>query len=137
MRILWYRLRYVTLCFLICAVNVNAVDWSVPYGVVFYNEKVNVGINNAAANGIDSNTVYAKVIDRYGKPVPNIMVIFSASNGASVTPTINPTGDDGMVVAKIVSLNSGVSAVRLSLSNGESVTVNVNFSSQFKSSTDE
>lgn len=68
--------------------------------------------NNSVADDVAKNTVEVLVTDRYGNPVPDKVVVFSATNGATIdTSNNNKTGADGKLTMPLTSPIAGVSKV--------------------------
>ncbi|CNJ04137.1 Ig-like domain-containing protein [Yersinia frederiksenii] len=81
--------------------------------------------DGALANGSASNSVKAVVTDAQGNRVPNLLVNFSADNGAVMTASAT-TGPDGSVTLPVSSTTAGVSRVTATV-NGHSQTVDMTF----------
>ncbi|HID8806344.1 TPA: invasin domain 3-containing protein, partial [Enterobacter roggenkampii] len=77
------------------------------------------------ADGVATNSVKVTVTDANNNLVPNAVVNFTATNGATITPA-GTTGVDGTVVATLTSFTVGDSTITASI-NGSSRTVNVAF----------
>lgn len=89
------------------------------------NGSASVTRNDAPANGTAENEITASVKDRFGNPVPGAKLTFTASNGAKVSA---PASDsNGTIIAKVTSTTAGSSSVSISLSDGQSITREVNF----------
>ena len=82
-------------------------------------------INNALANGRDRNSVKAIVKDARGNPVPNLMVSFTANNGANIALS-GTTGVDGVVTQPLTNTTAGMTQVTATI-NGVSQSVDVTF----------
>ena len=76
-----------------------------------------VVLDNAVANGKDTNTVQAVVTDAKGNRVPGEVVAFSASNGATVTTTSVTTDGNGEATTTLTNTTAGVSAVTAKVNN--------------------
>ena len=83
--------------------------------------------NNAAANGVSTNTVEARVTSGAGNPLSGQPVSFSATNGATVTVVTGTTGSDGIARANLTSTTVGNTEVTASLTGGASRTVTATF----------
>ncbi|WP_213990737.1 Ig-like domain-containing protein [Sodalis sp. dw_96] len=81
----------------------------------------------AVADGIATNEVSALVEDANGNILAGQTVTFTASNGATPTAVINPTGPDGIATATLTSMTEGNSVVTAQLTGGTSGTATVNF----------
>ena len=81
----------------------------------------------AVADGIATNEVSALVEDANGNRLDGQTVTFTATNGATATAVINPTGPDGIATATLVSKTEGDSVVTAQLAGGVSATQTVNF----------
>ncbi|QXH74834.1 Ig-like domain-containing protein [Pseudomonas atacamensis] len=79
----------------------------------------------ALANGRASNSVQALVTDAYNNPVPNQMVMFDASNGATIFST-GLTGADGRATAALTNTVIGASVVTVRI-NASTHAVNTTF----------
>ncbi|OAT58235.1 Ig-like domain-containing protein [Obesumbacterium proteus ATCC 12841] len=82
--------------------------------------------NDAKADGHDTNTVQAKVTDTNGNVVPNAIIRFSATNGATVAAASVTTDEQGLASTTLTNIHSGTSAVTATI-NGHSPRVNTNF----------
>ncbi|WP_043495833.1 Ig-like domain-containing protein, partial [Hafnia alvei] len=85
-----------------------------------------VTVNNAKANGTDSNKVQAKVTDASGNPVPNTAVSFTADNGATIVTASVTTDDQGSATTTLTNVKAGITKVTATV-NGNSQTVNTTF----------
>jgi len=81
--------------------------------------------DNAAADGVTTNSVSTRVTDATGNPVAGVDVTFTADNGA-VIGTSGATGSDGTVSMTLASTKAGVSNVT-AIINGSSQTVQTHF----------
>ena len=61
-------------------------------------------VNNAKANGADTNSVQAKVTDANGNLVPNASVSFSADNGATIATATATTNDQGLATTSLTKI---------------------------------
>ncbi|MDU7479762.1 MAG: Ig-like domain-containing protein [Hafnia alvei] len=85
-----------------------------------------VSVNNAKANGTDSNAVQAKVTDATGNPVPNTAVSFTADNGATVVTASVTTDNQGLATTTLTNVQTGITKVTAT-ANGHSQTVDTTF----------
>ena len=85
-----------------------------------------VTADDAIANGTATNAVQALVTDVGHQPIVNQTVIFTASNGATVTTVIGTTDTDGIATARLTSTTVGISNVTASV-NGSSQSVPITF----------
>jgi adhesin/invasin len=85
-----------------------------------------VTADDAIANGTATNAVQAVVTDAGHQPIVNQTVIFTASNGATVTTVIGTTETDGIATAMLTSTTAGISNVTASV-NGSSQSVPITF----------
>ncbi|WP_193065834.1 Ig-like domain-containing protein, partial [Hafnia alvei] len=90
------------------------------------NGDLNVTINNAKANGADSNKVQAKVTDATGNLVPNTAVSFTADNGATIVTASVTTDGQGLASTTLTNVKAGITKVTAAV-NGHSQTVNTTF----------
>ncbi|MFK3663591.1 Ig-like domain-containing protein, partial [Scandinavium sp. NPDC088450] len=81
--------------------------------------------NDALANKSAQNTVQVRVSDAWDNPIPDAVVAFSATNGATVLPEAS-TDDSGIVTVMLTSGSTGLSTLTASI-NGSSRSVDVNF----------
>ncbi|MLO81229.1 invasin, partial [Salmonella enterica subsp. enterica] len=72
--------------------------------------------DGAVANGSDTNSVMAVVIDKFYNPVSGAVVNFSADNGATIAAT-GTTGADGSVTVTLTSTTVSQSRVTASYNN--------------------
>ncbi|WP_227719109.1 Ig-like domain-containing protein, partial [Obesumbacterium proteus] len=93
-----------------------------------------VTIDNAKANGADSNKVQAKVTDATGNRVPNTAVSFTADNGATVVTTSVTTDDQGLASTTLTNVKAGITKVTATV-NGNSQTVDTTFVADDSTST--
>jgi len=87
--------------------------------------------NDKAANGKAAHSVIATVVDGNGKPLPDVIIKLTATNGAVVGP-IAPTDNDGKVTVTLTNVKSGNSEVTAKVGAGDkpgvnTKVVNVNF----------
>ncbi|CNI67142.1 Ig-like domain-containing protein [Yersinia pekkanenii] len=82
--------------------------------------------DRAIANGINTNELYAQVIDGNNMPVSGQSVAFSANNGAVVTANQVITDANGIAPVTLHSTMAGTSLVTASI-NGASIAVNTTF----------
>ena len=85
-----------------------------------------VTVNNAKANGADSNKVQATVTDASGNPVPNTAVNFTADNGATIVTASVTTDDQGLATTTLTNVKAGITQVTATV-NGHSQTVDTTF----------
>ncbi|TBL94316.1 hypothetical protein EYY95_00115, partial [Hafnia alvei] len=85
-----------------------------------------VTVNNAKADGVDTNTVQAKVTDAQGNVVPNVTVNFTADNGAGVATSSATTDNQGLASTNLTNITTGITKVTASI-NGTSQTVDTSF----------
>ncbi|EEQ12593.1 Autotransporter adhesin, partial [Yersinia frederiksenii ATCC 33641] len=71
---------------------------------------LSIETNGALADGAATNSVKAIVTDAQGNRVPNLLVNFSANNGAVIAAS-GTTGSDGSVTLTLTSPTSGISHV--------------------------
>lgn len=88
---------------------------------------LSVTTDNVAANGTATNSVLLTVKDTNGNPVPNVATTFSASNNAAVDNASGQTDASGQMSTTLTSHTAGVSVVTVQTANGDTLTVNVNF----------
>lgn len=81
--------------------------------------------DNALADGLDANRVQVKVTSASGAGVANQTVDFIASNGASITSSVN-TDAQGIATATLTNLVAGISTVTSTV-NGNSHSLDTNF----------
>ena len=81
--------------------------------------------DNAKADGNATNSVQARVTDANGNPVPNVVVSFSADNGATVAGS-GTTAADGTVTVTLTNTTAGAATVTAAI-NGGSQQVVTNF----------
>ncbi|WP_168132510.1 Ig-like domain-containing protein [Yersinia frederiksenii] len=86
---------------------------------------LSIETDGALADGAATNSVKAIVTDAQGNRIPNLLVNFSANNGALIAAS-GTTGSDGSVTLTLVSSTAGASRVTAAV-NGNSQAVNVNF----------
>ncbi|TKI04848.1 beta strand repeat-containing protein, partial [Martelella alba] len=86
-----------------------------------------VTVNNAASDGVAQNQVRAVVTNALGQVLPNQVVTFSATNGATVLNVTVTTDENGVAIANLTSTTAGVSVVTATLANNAARSVNVNF----------
>lgn len=86
---------------------------------------LDVTVNGAKANGLDTNQVEVKVTDASGNPLPFQSVTLSANNDALINSTMT-TGADGKGRTIISSLKAGTSRVTAAI-NGNSLSADVSF----------
>ncbi|TBM33992.1 Ig-like domain-containing protein, partial [Hafnia alvei] len=85
-----------------------------------------ISVDNAKANGTDSNTVQATVTDASGNPVPNTAVNFTADNGATIVTASVMTDDQGSATTTLTNVKAGITKVTATV-NGNSQTVDTTF----------
>lgn len=85
-----------------------------------------VTVNNAKANGTDSNTVQVKVTDARDNLVPGVAVSFTANNSATLAAATVTTNADGIATTTVKSTRAGISKVTATV-NGSSQSVNTTF----------
>ncbi|TBL94519.1 hypothetical protein EYY95_00085, partial [Hafnia alvei] len=85
-----------------------------------------VTVNNAKADGVDTNTVQAKVTDAQGNAVPNATVNFTADNGAGVVTSSTTTDNQGLASTNLTNVKAGTTKVTAAV-NGHSQTVDTTF----------
>ena len=93
-----------------------------------------VTVNNAKADGVDTNTVQAKVTDAQGNVVPNVTVNFTADNGAGVATSSATTDNQGLASTNLTNITTGITKVTASI-NGTSQTVDTSFEADSGTST--
>ncbi|MCE9931668.1 Ig-like domain-containing protein, partial [Obesumbacterium proteus] len=76
-----------------------------------------VVLDNAVANGKDTNTVQAVVTDAKGNRVPGEVVAFSANNGATVITASVTTDANGEASTTLTNITAGVSAITATVGN--------------------
>ncbi|MRT15325.1 hypothetical protein GJV07_24240, partial [Enterobacteriaceae bacterium RIT711] len=81
--------------------------------------------NDAAANGVATNSVKMKVTDVSGNPLKNRQVTVAADNSA-VVGTVALTDTNGEVTVTLTSTRAGISTVTAAI-NGTSRTVDITF----------
>ncbi|MCS2159363.1 Ig-like domain-containing protein [Scandinavium sp. H11S7] len=80
--------------------------------------------NDALADGSSTNSVNVVVTDANQNRVSDVVVRFSADNGATIAETAT-TGDNGEVLVTLTNVTAGTTAVTAQANgNGQSVTVN-------------
>ena len=90
------------------------------------NGALTVTVNNAKANGRDTNAVKAVVTDSTGNRVPGAVVRFSANNGAVVTMASATTDPQGEATTTLTNAMAGVSTVTATI-NGSTQMVDTTF----------
>ncbi|ECJ2312403.1 hypothetical protein FNI86_12090, partial [Salmonella enterica subsp. salamae] len=90
------------------------------------NGDLTVTVDNAKANGTDSNAVQAKVTDANGNAVSDITVNFTANNGGSITTAAAITGANGLASTTLTNVTAGVTKVTATV-NGHSQSVDTTF----------
>lgn len=105
-------------------------SWAVRSDASILDGSFSVIKNNAKADGVAENEVQVKVTTPDGQPIEGAPVIFLASNGAEISPHINPTGKDGISTATVTNINSGVTTIEASLTNGALAKIEVLFSEE-------
>lgn len=88
-------------------------------------ENLSVTRNYAKADGVTSNRVQVDVTDANGNPLAEVVVAFTADNGA-VIDTSGTTDRNGRVTQSLTSTIAGISSVTASI-NGSSQSVPVTF----------
>lgn len=81
-----------------------------------------VTTTGAVANGTDSYTVIAQVLDVFGQPLSDQTVIFSVSNNIGMVilnPPSSTTGSDGTVKCTITGISSQDDNIGISASSGD------------------
>ncbi len=91
-------------------------------------------VNNAKADGVDTNMVQAKVTDAQGNSVPNATVSFTADNGAGVATSSATTDAQGIASTNLTNITAGITKVTASI-NGTSQTVDTSFAADGGTST--
>ncbi|MFW5401738.1 Ig-like domain-containing protein [Yersinia sp. 1252 StPb PI] len=85
------------------------------------------------ADGSQTHSVRARVSDANGNPLANQTVTFTASNGATLVPSVTVTDSDGYIPMALTSIRAGVITVTASLSGSNSKTVDVTFTADTSS----
>ncbi|KFC76631.1 Ig-like domain-containing protein, partial [Hafnia alvei] len=85
-----------------------------------------ISVDNAKANGTDTNKVQATVTDATGNPVLNTAVSFTADNGATVIKTSVTTDAQGLASTTLTNIKAGITKVTATV-NGNSQTVDTTF----------
>ncbi|MFA3760588.1 Ig-like domain-containing protein [Yersinia sp. 2466 StPb PI] len=85
------------------------------------------------ADGSQTHTVRARVSDANGNPLANQTVTFTASNGATLVPSVVVTDSDGYIPMALTSIRAGAITVTASLSGSNSKTVDVTFTADTSS----
>ncbi|EGA0603420.1 hypothetical protein H4720_004471, partial [Salmonella enterica] len=88
----------------------RSVDCTFNVYAILTSENFVVLSNNAVNDGIESNSVRARVIDGSGDPLSGIKVEFTATNGAIIAPN-GTTDANGEVLMKVTSTTKGYATV--------------------------
>ncbi|MGI3089781.1 Ig-like domain-containing protein, partial [Yersinia pseudotuberculosis] len=72
---------------------------------------LSVPVNDATADGADTNQVDALVQDANGNAITGAAVVFSSANGATILSSTVNTGADGIASTTLTHTQSGVSNV--------------------------
>ncbi|TBL48300.1 hypothetical protein EYY98_19495 [Obesumbacterium proteus] len=91
-------------------------------------------VNNAKANGADTNSVQAKVTDANGNLVPNTVVSFTANHGATVITASATTNENGLATTTLTNVSAGVTNVSAAI-NGNSQNIDTTFVADDSTST--
>ncbi|GKX52931.1 hypothetical protein SOASR029_32400 [Budvicia aquatica] len=81
--------------------------------------------DDSFANGVDHNKVQAKVTDKNGNPIVDILVEFEANNDADIISS-DITDDNGEVTATLSNINAGITTVTASI-NGANQSIETSF----------
>ncbi|SUP95112.1 Ig-like domain-containing protein [Yersinia pseudotuberculosis] len=105
-------------------VNANIDTTFVPGAVATIT--LSVPVNDATADGADTNQVDALVQDANGNAITGAAVVFSSANGATILSSTVNTGADGIASTTLTHTQSGVSNVVATID-----TVNANIDTTF------
>ncbi|BFI43750.1 hypothetical protein YKD1_01690 [Yersinia pseudotuberculosis] len=105
-------------------VNANIDTTFVPGAVATIT--LSVPVNDATADGADTNQVDALVQDANGNAITGAAVVFSSTNGATILSSTVNTGADGIASTTLTHTQSGVSNVVATID-----TVNANIDTTF------
>ncbi len=105
-------------------VNANIDTAFVPGAVATIT--LSVPVNDATADGADTNQVDALVQDANGNAITGAAVVFSSANGATILSSTVNTGADGIASTTLTHTQSGVSNVVATID-----TVNANIDTAF------
>ncbi|AIN12742.1 inverse autotransporter adhesin Ilp [Yersinia pseudotuberculosis] len=105
-------------------VNANIDTTFVPGAVATIT--LSVPVNDATADGADTNQVDALVQDASGNAITGAAVVFSSANGATILSSTVNTGADGIASTTLTHTQSGVSNVVATID-----TVNANIDTTF------